>query len=686
MADASGYKLIVEDDEGQRNVIPVELGEVSIGRIEDNTIRLDERNISRRHARILSDDGSIFAEDLDSYNGVWINGDRVQGRREIRQGDRIQIGDFSLELKGESLAKSREEVTQKTSMQPAEAESQPQPQKQEPTVTETTQPEIYVDDDGNLANMETPPPAAQPSQSQQPQKTPPPAASNASAAKPAPQPSPAPEPEEQEAKAEPTAIIRMDQLAELHASAEDSGQTLADERGKLVCVSTQLAGSEYEINKTQVVIGRTDENDIAIDHRSVSRHHCKINVKDSRYYLVDMGSANGTLVNGEQYAQTELRSGDLVEIGHVKLRFVPPGESYTYTPEEREAVRQPPPPEAGQESTVPVSGGGPVGRSQVTLIAAAAGGVALALVLAVVLFMGGDEGQKQAAVQVPEQDTGQKAQAPVVPETNEVGKLIGKARDALKARRWKQASVLASAVLELEPGHAEAADIADEAEREQSAQDDYEAANEAIQKGEWADALDSLEDIPESSSYADKGATLVEEATGALINEHLRDAEDALKNKQWGKAEELADAVAELDPEHPEIDTIRQAAAEGRDAQREAEREARERARRARKARRSRRSASQSQAKASGPSAGDLYQRGKQAIKSGDHAKAIRIFNKCVKKDRSFGLCYRALGIAYAHSGNGDKAADNYAKYLKVMPNAPDAAQVKQLLKQYRGN
>ena len=42
------------------------------------------------------------------------------------------------------------------------------------------------------------------------------------------------------------------------------------------------------------------------------------------------------------------------------------------------------------------------------------------------------------------------------------------------------------------------------------------------------------------------------------------------------------------------------------------------------------------------------------------------------------------MGIAYARAGNGPKAAKYYEKYLKVMPNAPDAAQVRKLLGAYK--
>ena len=139
------------------------------------------------------------------------------------------------------------------------------------------------------------------------------------------------EPEAQpQTREEKTAIIRMSDYDLKDESLPDR-LTIAGQRGKLICVTTQLAGLEFEIDKTEVIIGRTDENDIALEHRSVSRHHSRIVVDGSRYTVFDNGSANGTFVNDEEYASVELKSGDMIELGHVKLGFVPPGETYSFT-------------------------------------------------------------------------------------------------------------------------------------------------------------------------------------------------------------------------------------------------------------------------------------------------------------------------------------------------------------------
>src|SRR3954454_15042880 len=93
------YKLIIEDDEGKTTVVPLIRDEITIGRKEGNTIRLTERNVSRRHAKLSKSNGSVFIEDLQSHNGIRINGDKVAAKAPINEGDRIQIGDYQLALK-----------------------------------------------------------------------------------------------------------------------------------------------------------------------------------------------------------------------------------------------------------------------------------------------------------------------------------------------------------------------------------------------------------------------------------------------------------------------------------------------------------------------------------------------------------------------------------------------------------
>jgi ABC transport system ATP-binding/permease protein len=106
VSQLASYKLIIEDDEGRRSVVPVDLqagqGEITIGRHENNTIRLKERNVSRRHAAIRTSEAGLIAEDLGSANGLWLNGARVQGKADLHSGDVLRIGDYQLSTRAQA--------------------------------------------------------------------------------------------------------------------------------------------------------------------------------------------------------------------------------------------------------------------------------------------------------------------------------------------------------------------------------------------------------------------------------------------------------------------------------------------------------------------------------------------------------------------------------------------------------
>src|SRR5215207_7565437 len=97
------WKLTIEDDQANRTVVPLARDEYSIGRGEDNTVRLTERNISRRHCRIAREAERWVVFDVGSYNGCYVNGARVSQQHQLVHGDLVQLGDYRLELVDDAL-------------------------------------------------------------------------------------------------------------------------------------------------------------------------------------------------------------------------------------------------------------------------------------------------------------------------------------------------------------------------------------------------------------------------------------------------------------------------------------------------------------------------------------------------------------------------------------------------------
>jgi pSer/pThr/pTyr-binding forkhead associated (FHA) protein len=78
---------------------------------------------------------------------------------------------------------------------------------------------------------------------------------------------------------------------------------------------------EYSITKERTTIGRKAHNDIQIDNLAVSGEHAMIVTILNDSFLEDLGSTNGTLVNGQAIKKHFLQANDVVEIGKYKLKY-----------------------------------------------------------------------------------------------------------------------------------------------------------------------------------------------------------------------------------------------------------------------------------------------------------------------------------------------------------------------------
>ncbi|HEY4156893.1 MAG TPA: FHA domain-containing protein, partial [Polyangiaceae bacterium] len=81
-------------------------------------------------------------------------------------------------------------------------------------------------------------------------------------------------------------------------------------------ISGKYQGGEFPLGEGQeIVIGRSSELDMVLVEEMVSRKHARIALEKSVLSIEDMGSTNGTFVNGEKVERGTLREGDRVLIG-----------------------------------------------------------------------------------------------------------------------------------------------------------------------------------------------------------------------------------------------------------------------------------------------------------------------------------------------------------------------------------
>jgi len=85
---------------------------------------------------------------------------------------------------------------------------------------------------------------------------------------------------------------------------------------QFVMRSGPTPGATYSLEGDQLVIGRDSSSGIAINDAEVSRKHARLNFQGGKYVIEDLGSTNGTFVNGQRLTSSVvLKSGDVVSLG-----------------------------------------------------------------------------------------------------------------------------------------------------------------------------------------------------------------------------------------------------------------------------------------------------------------------------------------------------------------------------------
>src|SRR5262245_4740477 len=86
-------------------------------------------------------------------------------------------------------------------------------------------------------------------------------------------------------------------------------------------------GKPIDIIKDMVLVGRKEDCDLNLDHKSVSKLHCVIVKTDGLLLVRDLGSTNGTRVNGQRVRRAALLPNDQLNIASVKFRvYLGPGD------------------------------------------------------------------------------------------------------------------------------------------------------------------------------------------------------------------------------------------------------------------------------------------------------------------------------------------------------------------------
>ncbi len=649
------YKIIIEDDEGRITQVPLKWSEITIGRKEGNVIRLTERNVSRYHAKIIKDNQGIAIEDLDSYNGVKINGDRIHGKSFLKDGDIVNIGDYKIILKYEE---DRDDITQ---------ELPPAVQKKVESVYPESQSEFN--------------PQIQPSEEITPVKK-------------------VPEPQYDS-----TAIIRMPNI---QSALNQQAKEIPDSSARLVLFAGHLPSKEFALNKTVMKIGRTEENEIVLDHKSISREHAQIVYENNVFKIIDLKSANGVLVNGEQYAKTELRNGDIIELGHLKLKFIDEKAPQVY--QETAVVRMP---QKVEDKGADLSRDAvydefahtePVTTNKRPILKIIGGIVIAIVVIVAVLFMIPKGGKK---VDVSTDSIYKK-------------KLEDVQRNMLAAN-WGEAKNQLLVLANQYPNESAIQQILSKVTMEEKTKENYDKALASLSLKNWDEAWKRFNSISKDSYYYQLAIKEMSSLKANYIDYHIKQGISFAREKKKNAALSEFNLVLELDPgnqtalkekarltgeqrgqeqrvamQQQEPENIKEVVKEEekREEKKRAEEKAIQHSQKDQKKvaakveeHRSVQPKNKEQHKeqpiSSEPTAEDYTAEGNKLLMKNRIAEAIANYQKAIKLKPKLATAHRSLGVAYTKIGQVDKAAKEYETYLKLQPDSPDANQVRQILEQY---
>lgn len=90
---------------------------------------------------------------------------------------------------------------------------------------------------------------------------------------------------------------------------------------RLVLLSEGFTGRTYELKVEKTTVGRVSDNTFEIPEASVSSHHAEIILRGNDVVIRDLGSTNGTFINGEKITEAVLQPGQTLRFGTVELRL-----------------------------------------------------------------------------------------------------------------------------------------------------------------------------------------------------------------------------------------------------------------------------------------------------------------------------------------------------------------------------
>ncbi len=263
-------------------------------------------------------------------------------------------------------------------------------------------------------------------------------------------------------------------------------------------------GEEFSLEEAEYVVGRSQDNPICIPDTSVSRKHIMLRRVGSGWTVSDLGSGNGTLVNGEPISdETVLANGDVITMGDTELTFsdtanatmmvaVTPSPSRPRPAASGAAGR--PRPERVRPGRGPMVKAVDPNAQKKKKLAIAAGALVLLLAAAGLVLI-----RKQQDAVAAEHEAEAMA---VAAERKQVGAVFQDAKNLIREGRWADAKERLLELQQMAPDMGALKDYLERVEKEIPNQEHLSAAQTALQAKKLAEAKTALDKVtPDTQMY-----------------------------------------------------------------------------------------------------------------------------------------------------------------------------------------
>lgn len=276
------------------------------------------------------------------------------------------------------------------------------------------------------------------------------------------------------------------------------------------------------LEEDEIFVGRIDENHIVITHNSISRRHSVLKVDKSQEIvkLSDLGSSNGTFVDGKRVKDAILANGNIVKFGDVEFEFVD-----TMAPKTRQNREK------------------KIGRLSFSrnMIITLVGVFAFLFILVVAGSIKKSIDQRRRISSVEE------GQVKVVSSDERISELISRAEQHIERQDLVSARRTLSELLDIDPINDEALKLKARIEKENQYKDMLESGDMKYSIGRLEEARDILVRIPSESMYYDSASRRLKDINAKLFSQMFSEMLKLKRQKKFKESYDLIPRLAKID-------------------------------------------------------------------------------------------------------------------------------------------